>query len=153
MASHTGITTWSLAGSDHVISPAGSSAPSIVSVDSILSDTHKKSHGTLQTAESPIRSQAIESLGNSGKYPGVDDSFVRHPKYFFADGNITFLVEGTLYCIHRYFFSRDSTYFATRFAQLDIRDHEALPTIISLTEVERKDFDALLSILYPEYVL
>jgi hypothetical protein len=94
MAPHTGITTWSLAGSDHVISPAGSSAPSIVAVDSILSDTHKKSQGTLQTTESPIRSQAIESLGNSGKYPGVDDSFIRHPKYFFADGNITFLVRG-----------------------------------------------------------
>jgi hypothetical protein len=96
MASHTGITTWSLAGSDHVISPAGSSAPSIVSVDSILSDTHKKSHGTLQAPESPIRSQAIESLGNSGKYPGVDGSFIRHPKYFFADGNITFLVRDVL---------------------------------------------------------
>ena len=56
-----------------------------------------------------------------------------------------------LYCIHRYFFSRDSTYFSTRFAQLDIRDHEPLPTIISLGDIETKDFDAFLSILYPEY--
>ena len=56
-----------------------------------------------------------------------------------------------LYCIHRYFFSRDSTYFSTRFAQLDIRDHEPLPTIISLGDIETKDSDAFLSILYPEY--
>ena len=55
-----------------------------------------------------------------------------------------------LYCVHRYFFSRDSTYFSTRFAQLDIRDHEPLPVIISLGEIERKDFDAFLSILYPQ---
>ena len=57
-----------------------------------------------------------------------------------------------LYCVHRYFFSRDSTYFSTRFAQLDIRDHEPLPTVISLGDIETKDFDAFLSILYPEYV-
>jgi hypothetical protein len=55
-----------------------------------------------------------------------------------------------LYCVHRYFFSRDSTYFSTRFPQLGIRDHEALPTIISLGDIESKDFDAFLSILYPE---
>ena len=57
-----------------------------------------------------------------------------------------------LYCVHRYFFSRDSTYFSARFAQLDIRDHEPLSTIISLGDIETKDFDAFLSILYPEYV-
>ena len=33
---------------------------------------------------------------------------------------------------------------------LDIRDHEALPTIISLEDIECKDFDAFLSVLYPE---
>jgi len=106
MAPHIDTTGWSLAGSDsdHVISPPGSlaSKPSIVSVDCILSDTHKKSpgaNGTPQAAESQIKcmdSQAIEPLGNRSsvcKYPpGVDNSFIRHPKYFFADGNITFLV-------------------------------------------------------------
>jgi len=80
----------------------------------------------------------------------TDDSFIRHHKYFFEDGNVTFLVENTLYCVHRYFFSRDSIYFSTRFAQLDVRDHEALPTIISLGDIESKDFEAFLSILYPE---
>ena len=60
-------------------------------------------------------------------------------------------VEGTLYCIHRYFFFRDSAYFPTQFSQFDIHDHEASHTIISLGDIERQDFDAFLSILYPEY--
>ena len=93
-------------------------------------------------------------------------SFTRHNEYFFKDGNVTFLVHellwfcihnvlispqvgGALYCVHRFFFSRDSIYFSTRFAELGIRDHEALSTIISICDVERKDFDALLSVLYP----
>ena len=58
-------------------------------------------------------------------------------------------VDGTLYCVHRYFFSRDSVYFSTRFAKLDIHDHEALPTIISIGNIKRTDFEALLSVLYP----
>jgi BTB/POZ domain len=61
-------------------------------------------------------------------------------------------VDGTLFCIHRYFFSRDSVYFSTRLAQLGIREHEALPIIISLGDVERKDFEAFLSVIYPEWV-
>ena len=59
-------------------------------------------------------------------------------------------VDGTLYCVHRYFFSRDSVYFSTRFDELGIRDHEALPITVSLGNIERKDFEAFLSILYPE---
>jgi len=31
-----------------------------------------------------------------------------------------------------------------------MRDHEPLATIISLGDIESKDFDAFLSILYPE---
>ncbi len=59
-------------------------------------------------------------------------------------------VDGTLYCVHRYFFSRDSDYYSTKFTQLDVRNHEPLNTIISLVDVERKDFEAFLSVLYPE---
>ena len=107
MAPHIDTTGWSLAGSDsdHVISPLGPSAPSIISVDCILPDTYKKSpgaNGIPQAAVSQIKcmnSQTIEPLGISAirscvcKYPpGPDNSFIRHPKYFFADGNITFLV-------------------------------------------------------------
>ncbi len=59
-------------------------------------------------------------------------------------------VDGFLYCVHRYFFSRDSVYFSTRFAQLGVRDYEASSTIVSLGDVECKDFEAFLSVLYPE---
>jgi hypothetical protein len=41
-------------------------------------------------------------------------------------------------------------YFSTRFAQLGVRNHEALSTIISLGDVECEDFEAFLSVLYPE---
>ncbi|KAH9051011.1 hypothetical protein EDB83DRAFT_1360351 [Lactarius deliciosus] len=84
-----------------------------------------------------------------GGHATPDDSFIRHDVYFFKDGNVTFLVDGTLYCVHRYFFSRDSVYFSTRFTRLGVCDHEALSTIISIGDVERNDFEALLSILYP----
>ncbi|KAI0250018.1 hypothetical protein BJV78DRAFT_1376972 [Lactifluus subvellereus] len=83
-------------------------------------------------------------------YPRADDPFIRHERYFFKDGNITFLVDFTLYCIHRYFFSRDSEYFATLFTQLGALDHEPLSTIISLGDIECRDFDAFLSVIYPE---
>jgi hypothetical protein len=33
--------------------------------------------------------------------------------------------------------------------QLGIRDHEALPIVISIGDVKRNDFEALLSVLYP----
>jgi hypothetical protein len=59
-------------------------------------------------------------------------------------------VDGTLYCVHRYFFSRDSVYFSTKFTQLGVRDHEALRLVVSLGEVDRKDFEAFLSVIYPE---
>ncbi|KAH8990316.1 hypothetical protein EDB92DRAFT_1778684, partial [Lactarius akahatsu] len=79
-----------------------------------------------------------------------DDSFLRHSKYFFVDGDVTFLVNGFLYCVHRHLFSRDSAYFSTRFAQLEVSDHEASSTIISLGDIECEDFEAFLSVLYPE---
>ncbi|KAH9006220.1 hypothetical protein EDB86DRAFT_2782147, partial [Lactarius hatsudake] len=75
---------------------------------------------------------------------------LRHSKYFFKDGNVTFLVDGFLYCVHRYFFSRDSVYFSSRFAQLGVRDHEASSTTVSLGDIEREDFEAFLSVLYPD---
>ncbi|KAH9064020.1 hypothetical protein EDB87DRAFT_1557548, partial [Lactarius vividus] len=58
--------------------------------------------------------------------------------------------DGFLYCVHRHLFSRDSAYFSTRFAQLEVRDHETLSTIVSLGDVECKDFEAFLCVLYPE---
>jgi len=55
-----------------------------------------------------------------------------------------------LYCVHRYFFSRGSVYFSIRLALLNIPEHEAHSTAILLGDVERKDFEALLSVFYPD---
>jgi len=59
-------------------------------------------------------------------------------------------VDGFLFCVHRYLFSHDSLYFSTRFTQLGVRDHEALSTVVSLGDVECEDFEAFLSVLYPQ---
>jgi hypothetical protein len=165
------------------ISPVLSSAASIVSFDSTLSDlfpSHSQMPPTtslgLPSDQFGAKHASLPGVSEEGRTPRgahatLDDSFVRHDTYFFEDGNVTFLVRGplrlclcipdvltslqiddTLYCVHRFFFSRDSTYFSERFAQLGIRDHKALPIVISLGDVERKDFEALLSILYPTYV-
>ncbi|KAH9022417.1 hypothetical protein EDB84DRAFT_498507 [Lactarius hengduanensis] len=161
------------------ISPVLSSRASIVSLDSTFSDmcpSHSQMSPIasealeLPSAEFEAQHTCLPGFPEEEKTPRSghttpDDSFVQHDAYFFKDGNVTFLVtfcnlrtrhiltspqiDGTLYCVHRYFFYRDSVYFSTRFAQLGICDHEALPTIISLGDVERNDFEAFLSILYP----
>jgi hypothetical protein len=104
----TPIVSWS--GDDHILSPNLSKTPSVTSFDSILSD---KSEASLDQdvprivamAESQhmnMASQVIEPDGTRTStsttiYPETgaadnDGSFMRHNKYFFKDGNVTFLV-------------------------------------------------------------
>ena len=77
----------------------------MVPFDSILSDSSETPsvRGVPYAAESRVKyvtSQAIESsetrtYTSATMYPGVsvtDGSFVRHHRYFFQDGNVTFLV-------------------------------------------------------------
>ncbi|KAG2098758.1 uncharacterized protein F5147DRAFT_839599 [Suillus discolor] len=40
-----------------------------------------------------------------------------HPEYYLRDGNINFLVEGTLFRVHRHFFERESQFFIQEFAR------------------------------------
>jgi hypothetical protein len=99
----TRIVSWG--GNEHIVSPSLSKTPSIVSVDSILTDKSQTSsaiQGAPRAAESrakQVASQVIEPNGTrtwrAGMYPGpdaADGSFARHNKYFFTDGNVTFLV-------------------------------------------------------------
>jgi hypothetical protein len=117
MATH--IVAWgggSANDSDYTLSPVASvsdisstQASSIVSVDSIV--RHKR------TATSAVRAPGSESLAKcmsslsvepsrneteteitATTYSRVDlndESFIRHHKYFFSDGNVTFLVSGS----------------------------------------------------------
>ncbi|KAJ7798628.1 hypothetical protein B0H14DRAFT_2388614 [Mycena olivaceomarginata] len=60
----------------------------------------------------------------------------KHPRFFFADGNASVVVDNTLYRLHRYLFSKGSWY-------LNLGEQ---PT--HLWE-SKKDFDRFLTILYP----
>ncbi|THH21577.1 hypothetical protein EW146_g60 [Bondarzewia mesenterica] len=70
----------------------------------------------------------------------------KHERFFFGDGNVTFLVKDTLYRVHQYFFSRDSPHFLYLISR---HAHEEHSSTITLNNVEVHDFDAFLSVLYP----
>ncbi|TFY58447.1 hypothetical protein EVG20_g8144, partial [Dentipellis fragilis] len=72
------------------------------------------------------------------------------PRFFFSDGNISFLVKGVIYRVHRYFFCRDSPYFANLLSKSP-RPHESALTPVVLEDVQWSEFEAFLSILYPTY--
>lgn len=74
--------------------------------------------------------------------------FTRHKRFFFEDGNISFLLDDVLYRVHRYFFCRDSKVFKTRLSRLSTQE-DSSPLIVSIEDVKPKDFDAFLSVLYP----
>lgn len=88
------------------ISPALSSAASIVSFDSTFSDlypSHSQMTPTAPEALGPHSDQHTSFPGvleegrtPRGAHATLDDSFVQHDTYFFKDGNVTFLVRGLL---------------------------------------------------------
>ena len=100
------IVSWG--GNEHIVSPTLLKTPSIVSVDSILRDTSPVVQGTppAQSGAMNMASQVIEpsrtrTSTSTSTYPGADaadGSFVRHPKYFFNDGNVAFLVRVVRLC-------------------------------------------------------
>jgi hypothetical protein len=103
MATH--IVSWG--DNEHITSPVVSSTkPSIVSIDSMLPHRRETSsvvqdvpHAAGSYAKH-MRPLLIESSGSETSISGStcsgadagDDSFIRHHKYFFKDGNVTFLV-------------------------------------------------------------
>ena len=111
----TRIVSWS--SNEHKISPSASKTSSMVSFDSMVSDNSETPslQGVPHAAESRVNyvtSQVTEpsdtrTYTSTTVYPGVsatDGSFVRHHRYFFKDGNVTFLV-----CdVQRYSFVLDS---------------------------------------------
>ena len=100
----TRIVAWS--GNEHTVSPSLSKTPSMVSFDSTFSDIEtpgvQGAHHAADARVNYVSSQVIEPSGTrtytpASIYPGTgatDGSFVRHHKYFFKDGNVTFLVRG-----------------------------------------------------------
>ena len=108
MAAHTQSSTSTWGGNDHIVSPDLSRSSSIVSIDSIL--PHKRTT-TVQVTSVPapeslakrMSSLSVEPSGSEtlisastyARADSADDSFIRHHKYFFKDGNVTFLVRGS----------------------------------------------------------
>jgi len=90
---------------EQTVSPVLSSTASFFSVHSILSGTPERSpgvHETVHAADSQTKGVGSFVIGLSGDgkptcaYPEANPSFIRHHKYFFQDGNITFLVRTIL---------------------------------------------------------
>ncbi|TFY83748.1 hypothetical protein EWM64_g254 [Hericium alpestre] len=83
----------------------------------------------------------------------LSSTYKRHDRFYFDDGNITFLVEDVLYSVHRYFFCRDSSYFVDFIMNRLIPKggNSSIPFSepFVLDDVKSAEFDALLCILYP----
>ena len=88
MATH--IVSWG--DSKHITSPVNSSKPSIVSIDSIQTSLLSKHMSSVLTE--PSGSGTLTPASAYPRADAADTSFERHQKYFFKDGNVTFLVSG-----------------------------------------------------------
>ncbi|KAI0060587.1 hypothetical protein BV25DRAFT_946750 [Artomyces pyxidatus] len=110
------------------ISP--SSSPELVPLQD-MSSLHLPAVGELDI------SSKLSAMGHSDG----DVKTIKHPRFYFEDGNTTFEVEHVLYHVHRYFF-RDSNILAGATI--------ASASPIELQGVKTREFDAFLSIIYPD---
>ncbi|KAH9965449.1 hypothetical protein BC827DRAFT_857254 [Russula dissimulans] len=134
--------------------PIGSPvSPSGYTVASDIIDTVPSSLSSLilgdNVSSRPLSSPGVESIDANTPLSAKPGPFSWHKRFFFEDGNITFLVDSILYRVHRYFFCRDSNEFMTRLSRLPLPQEGVFPPVISLENVKSKDFDAFLSVLYP----
>ncbi|KAG1781122.1 hypothetical protein EV702DRAFT_962710 [Suillus placidus] len=86
----------------------------------------------------------------SGSHNGVSPVH-HHPQYYLKDGNITFLVENTLFRVHRYFFDRESQFFVKEFAKAP-QEGTSDSSAFRLDKVTTADFANFLWVWYsPSY--
>lgn len=88
MAPH--IVAWGLDEDKRSVSPVPSTVGSIVSIESMASDTSMIPRSVPEVSRRPTDS--LRRKVPPGVHLAVDSPFVRHEKYYFQDGNITFLV-------------------------------------------------------------
>jgi len=126
-----------------------SSSPCSSSVESLgssLSTKNSLQDNSILPFKGPSSSEALSQYLDHSV--GTISSTRKHSRYYFPDGNVIFLVEETLYKVHRYFFQRDSSIFASIFSD-SVGRGSSDDDPISLVKVTVKDFDRFLSILYP----
>jgi hypothetical protein len=108
---------------------------------SVISENHVLVQQSASSEESGDTSTPSFKVAD---HPGVP-----HDRFFFDDGNITFHVQGGLYRLHRYLFCKSSE-FKDRLSRLPTQQESSHPPTIPLEDVKSVDFDAFLSILYPQ---
>ncbi|KAF8504648.1 hypothetical protein F5888DRAFT_1657393 [Russula emetica] len=124
----------------------------LVSFDSLDADSPQSSvipenHLVTQLSTSPKGSEnAITPLSKPVDFPAIP-----HPYLYFDDGSITFRAQGILYRLHRSLLCRGSKKFEDLLSELSAQQESSTsPPTIPLDDVKAVDFDAFLSILYPQ---
>jgi len=76
----------------------------------------------------------------------------RHPKHYFEDGDVIFLVENVLFCVHRHFFVRESVFFRVMLSRPSgfntFTDGQSDDRPIVLQNVKSIDFERILWMFY-----
>ncbi|KAH9833505.1 uncharacterized protein C8Q71DRAFT_187015 [Rhodofomes roseus] len=75
----------------------------------------------------------------------------RHERFYFDDGNVVFLVEETLFNVHRYFLKRESPFFQEMFS-MKSDEGRTDDNPILLEGTKSQEFACLLACLYPRTV-
>ncbi|KAA1470546.1 hypothetical protein DENSPDRAFT_849624 [Dentipellis sp. KUC8613] len=110
-------------------------------------DTMSQTIAPSRTFFEPVDIQMAEQTKTVEELTLATAPMKHHARFYFDDGNVEFLVQDTLYRVHRYFFCRDSPLFVDLLAQSDAHPGRSAPVL--LDDVEPSEFDAFLSILYP----
>ncbi|THH07361.1 hypothetical protein EW146_g9340 [Bondarzewia mesenterica] len=135
-------------GSDGSLSPspertlAHPSAPAVVHPDyastSTLSDISASPFAlSLNFSEDPTATSVL-SPDFDNDHTNTDNVFEKHPRFFFEDGSVTFLVNATLYFFPQHFGTGKVS-----------KGTDRLTIPIHLEDINEAEFDAFLSVLYP----
>lgn len=82
----------------------------------------------------------------NGSQNGVS-RVLHHSEYYLKDGNITFLVENTLFRVHRHFFERESQFFIEEFTKAP-QEGTSDTSAFRLDKITSADFAKLLWVWY-----
>jgi len=86
-------------------------SPSGYTIASDIIDTVPSSLSSMiledNVSSRPMSSPGVESMDLNTPLSAKPGPFSLHKRFFFEDGNITFLVDSILYRVHRYFLCRD----------------------------------------------